>query len=145
MLLFNLISCKIIASFIVFTNDLLSQGIAHTYLQRLSTHFVEVEAVRCKIQIRKDLSMCILIFISFLVIFRNCVEDFLCDMLDELPEEKKNIYMSLSDCKSECEEKTELGNFFCEIVAVGIFFFKLFYLLKKNGLKALLSRMKLLC
>ena len=40
------------------------------------------------------------------------MEDFLCDMLDELPEEKKNIYMSLSDCKSECNEKTELGKIF---------------------------------
>ena len=51
-----------------------------------------------------------LLFLCFF--FRNCVEDFLCDMLDELPEEKKNIYMSLSDCKSECNEKTELGKIF---------------------------------
>ena len=43
------------------------------------------------------------------------MEDFLCDMLDELPEEKKNIYMSLSDCKSECNEKTELGKIFFSV------------------------------
>jgi len=51
---------------------------------------------------------------------KNCVEDFLCDMLDELPEEKKNIYMSLSDCKSECNEKTELGIWRTNNFALGI-------------------------
>ena len=41
---------------------------------------------------------------------RNCLEEHLCDIIEDLPPDKKDIYMSLSDCKSEdYEEKTEMG------------------------------------
>ena len=41
---------------------------------------------------------------------RNELEDTLCRFLDELSEDKRRLFMSLSDCKAkEDEEKTELG------------------------------------
>ena len=47
----------------------------------------------------------------FVLHYRNCLEETLCDLVDDLPEQKRSLYMSLSDCKSEEDEKTEFGSF----------------------------------
>ena len=56
----------------------------------------------------------------------NELEEALCKFVDDLPFEKRQLFMSLSDCKAiDDEEKTELGIWRTNNFALGIFLIRI--------------------